>query len=230
MKITDNVTMLDSVKGSHVFLITGTENVLIDTGMPGNAPKIIEELKSLGVDIKSIAKILLTHHDVDHIGSAKALQDASGAALWAPAADIPYITGEQKRPGVKRVVSILMRTKAPKMTGTFDTRKDFGGIRAIAAPGHTPGHTIFHFEDAVFAGDLLQTRGGKLSLLPGFMNWDKDAVRKSVDLLKTLDFKWLLPAHGDPARRDAALEAFSGGVLGADVGRFFRTARTVAYW
>ena len=74
MVISENVVMLDSVKGSHVFLVKGAETVLIDTGMPGRAGQIAGELDRLGVDIKSVGKILLTHHDVDHIGSAKALQ------------------------------------------------------------------------------------------------------------------------------------------------------------
>jgi glyoxylase-like metal-dependent hydrolase (beta-lactamase superfamily II) len=208
MKITENVYMLDSVKGSHVFLITGVENVLIDTGMSGNAPKIIGELKTLGIDIKSVGKILLTHHDVDHIGSAKALQDASGAEVWAPAGDVPFITGTKKRPGFKRFVSSLMRTPPPVVTGTYDSRTDFSGIKAIVAPGHTPGHTIFLYGGAVFAGDLLQTRGGIVNILPGFMNWNAETARTSVGVLKILNFDWLLPAHGGPAKHNAVLDKF----------------------
>lgn len=73
MTITDSVYMLDSAPSSHVFLVRGAEKILIDTGMPGLSKSIIGELAALGVDIKSIDKILLTHHDVDHIGNTKAL-------------------------------------------------------------------------------------------------------------------------------------------------------------
>jgi glyoxylase-like metal-dependent hydrolase (beta-lactamase superfamily II) len=208
MKITDNVYMLESASSSHVYLVMGEENLLIDTGMPGFSKRIIAELESLGADIKNIRKILLTHHDVDHIGNVKALLKATKAGVWAPAADVPYITGEKKRPGMKRAVSLLMPVKVPDVTGTYDRRQNFGGLRAIPAPGHTPGHTIFLYRNILFAGDLLQTRGGKLSLLPAFMNWDMDEVKKSAALLKTLDFEWLCPAHGQPVKHDAALDQF----------------------
>jgi glyoxylase-like metal-dependent hydrolase (beta-lactamase superfamily II) len=210
MKITDNVFMLESTAAAHAYLVMGEENILIDTGMPGASKRIIAEIESLGAPVKSIRKILLTHHDVDHIGNAKALLGASKAGLWAPEQDVPFITGEKKRHGIKRFVSAVMFAPKPTVTGTYDRRQNFGGIRAITAPGHTPGHTIFQYHSIVFAGDLLQTGGGKISLLPPFMNWDMDAVKKSVGLLKTLDFEWLCPAHGKPVKRDAAMDVFLG--------------------
>lgn len=208
MQIRDTIYMLDSVKGSHVFLVTGGENVLIDTGMPGNAPKILAELTTLGVNIKSVTKILLTHHDVDHMGSAKALQDLSGAALWAPALDVPFIKREQKRPGVKGIVSALMNPPAPVIAGTYDDSREFGGITAIPAPGHTPGHTIFQVDNVVFAGDLLRHLKGRFSMLPSYMNWYLKATRESIGLLKTLKYEWLCPSHGEPVKHDAALDKF----------------------
>ena len=48
MVISEDVVMLDSVKGSHVFLVRAEENIFIDTGMPGYAGQIANELKSLG--------------------------------------------------------------------------------------------------------------------------------------------------------------------------------------
>jgi glyoxylase-like metal-dependent hydrolase (beta-lactamase superfamily II) len=212
VKISNNVYMLDSVKGSHVFLVRAKGNVLIDTGMPGNAGRIIEELRTMEVDIKSVAKILLTHHDVDHIGSAKALQEASGAELWAPAFDVPYIMGKKKRDGsVKRFVSTLMRAPKPDVAGTYDGCTDFFDIQAISAPGHTPGHTIFKYGNVIFAGDLLRHLNGRFSMLPAFTNWYLKASRESIGLLKTLEFEWLCPAHGEPVRRDAALDRFLEG-------------------
>ncbi|MCL4352821.1 MAG: MBL fold metallo-hydrolase, partial [Firmicutes bacterium] len=72
MTITKGVIMLESSASSHVFLIQSDENLLIDTGNPGAFAAIWSELRSLGCD--SIAHILLTHHDVDHIGNAQRLQ------------------------------------------------------------------------------------------------------------------------------------------------------------
>lgn len=103
-KITENVFQLDATKRSHVFLIKADQSFLIDMGMPGHAGQILSELRKLGVSPSNIRAILLTHHDVDHIGNAKQLQEATGTELWAPAEDVPYIIGEKKRPGVKHII------------------------------------------------------------------------------------------------------------------------------
>ncbi|MEI6101830.1 MAG: MBL fold metallo-hydrolase, partial [Eubacteriales bacterium] len=102
MNIQNGITMLESSPHGHVFLIQGEENILIDTGFRGQGNKILQEITAMGVNPKSISYILLTHHDVDHIGNAYQLAEATGATVWAPETDIPYITGEKKRPVMKR--------------------------------------------------------------------------------------------------------------------------------
>jgi Zn-dependent hydrolases, including glyoxylases len=222
MKITENVIQLESTRQSHAFLVLGEEHILIDTGMPGLADKILAELDSLGAPPSSIRKILLTHHDVDHMGNAKRLQEATGAELFAPRADLPYITGQKNRPGVKRLITAITRPQVPAVTGVYAQEQRFGAITALHAPGHTPGHTIFRYQSTgaagdnsvfagdtiIFAGDLFKYIGGRFRLSPGFMNWDMAEVRKSLSLLKALKFDWLCPAHGNPVQNGPAVQAF----------------------
>ena len=143
MQVTESVFQLDAAKRSHIFLIKAEQAFLIDTGMPGTAGQILSELRSLGVSPGDIRAILLTHHDVDHIGNAKQLQDATGAELWAAAEDVPYIAGDKKRPGVKHIIETIIRPQKPDITGTYDTNWPYSAIHVLQAPGHTPGHTIF---------------------------------------------------------------------------------------
>lgn len=208
MKVTENVFMLDCTEGSHVYFIGSEAGILIDTGMPHLAKRILAELAALGAGEGTVRTILLTHHDVDHMGSAKALQEATGAALWAAREDIPYITGEKGRPGVKRVFSALLRPQKPTVSGSFDSGALFGETKPLHTPGHTPGHTIFQYRDVLFTGDLFQTRGGRFSLLPPHMNWDEQAVKNSVALLKKMEFAWLCPAHGRPVQNGPAVQEF----------------------
>lgn len=210
MKITENVYQLDSAKGSHVFLIKGEENILIDSGMPGGAERILAELKAVGAF--PISFILLTHHDVDHTGNAARIQEETGAQVFAPEKDIPYIMGEKKRPGIKRAVGALMKVKKPHIEGNYYERGSFGEIRTIFAPGHTPGHTIFQYRDVVFTGDLFRAKNGQMNVMPGFMNWDTDEVKKSIALLKGIEFDWLLPSHGEPVKNGPEVKAFLEGV------------------
>lgn len=208
MKIIDNVYQLEASNNSHVFLIKGEDSILIDTGMPGLAQKIMKELGSLDVKVMDIKKILLTHHDVDHIGNAKLLAEASGAELWAPTKDIPYITGVKKRPGVKRIVQTLIHVQKPAVIHDFDQWPSTGEIKIIPAPGHTPGHTIMQYKKILFIGDLIEISNGKMQLLSKLMTWNTEELKKSIGILKSLDYDWLCPAHGEPIRRGAVTEEF----------------------
>lgn len=68
MQVTESVFQLDSAKRSHIFLIKAEQAFLIDTGLPGLTGQILSELRGLGVSPCDNHAILLTHHDVDHIG------------------------------------------------------------------------------------------------------------------------------------------------------------------
>ena len=92
MKIEENVYALDSTKGNYVYLILAEEIILIDTGLPKNGNGILNELKSMDIKPHNIKHILITHDDVDHVGSLALLEKASGAKIWASKEDIPHIT------------------------------------------------------------------------------------------------------------------------------------------
>jgi metallo-beta-lactamase class B len=66
------------------FLITGPEgHVVIDGGYPINAPMIVASIAQLGFDIKDVKVLLNSIPYRDHAGGLAALQQASGASLWA---------------------------------------------------------------------------------------------------------------------------------------------------
>ncbi|MBI4857509.1 MAG: MBL fold metallo-hydrolase [Acetobacterium woodii] len=208
MEIINNVYQLDRVKGSHVFLIKGEENILIDTGMPGASEQILAEINDLGVAAKDLQKILLTHHDIDHIGNVGILEAQTGAEVWAPEADIPYILGQKNREGIKRVIQNFNRAPKPvKLNGYADNQK-FGEIQIIPAPGHTPGHSIVLYRNVLFVGDLFKTNGSEISPLPRFMNRDQQQAQKAVAVLKDLNYDWLCPAHGNPIQNGAEIQQF----------------------
>jgi len=202
MQITNNVYQLECAKHCHVYLIKADEMILIDTGLPGLSNKILSELKEMGILPKDVNKILLTHHDVDHIGNAKKLQDMTGAQIWAPKLDVPYIIGEKKREGIKRVIETIMPIGKPSIEGNYDIQSSFGEIRTIAAPGHTPGHTMFLFQRVLFTGDLFRVNKGEVKIMPRFMNWKHEELVNSISIIKTLDYDWICPSHSEPIKRD----------------------------
>lgn len=189
--------MLESTKRSHTYLINSEEPVLIDTGFPGESDEIIKEMSDLGIKPKHI---FLTHHDIDHIGNAKILQEYTGAKLWATIEDTPFIIGEKNRTGIKRIVQAIVKAEKPKVDLFLADQQDFFSIKVISTPGHTPGHVCFLYKNILFAGDLVANRNGKLQLLPKFGNWDNKILKLSAEKIKSLDFDWICPAHGEPVQ------------------------------
>lgn len=202
MKITDSVYLLDSTKGSYVYLIKGEENVLIDTGFTWKGKALLRELKALGAEPRSIKHILITHHDLDHIGNAFILQQSTGASIWASAADIPYITGESPRPGFKKHMSRIFRVKKPQRVRAFSDGGLISGVRVIPSPGHTPGHSCFLYDGVLFAGDLVKNKKGEAIPYPAPWTADSAALKKSIEQIEKCEFDWVCPAHGSPYKRE----------------------------
>ena len=82
MEITTGVYLVEAVRGSNVYLLVNSELALIDTGMPGNADRILNFIKDLR-DPQELAYIIVTHGHVDHSGSVAELRCLTGAKVVA---------------------------------------------------------------------------------------------------------------------------------------------------
>ncbi|HII84593.1 MAG TPA: MBL fold metallo-hydrolase [Methanobacterium subterraneum] len=205
MRVTDDVYALDSTRGNYAYLITGQENVLVDTGRPGQGKGILNDLKAIGIKPEDIKHILITHHDVDHVGSLAFLEESTGAKIWASSEDIPYIYGKKSRPGIKRLVSVIMPIKKPEKIVPYPENGMIGDIKVIPTPGHTPGHVSLLFRDVLLVGDLCKTSHGKISPMSSLMNWDDGILKDSINKINDYDFKWVCPAHGEPLQVNKVL-------------------------
>lgn len=201
MKITEDVYLLESTKGSYCYLILGNETVLIDTGFAWRGKAMLREIESLGVVPESIKHILLTHHDLDHIGNVYMLQNLTGAEIWASEKDVPYITGQSPWYGFKKHINRIMRVKKPGHVRVLSEDKAVAGIKAILTPGHTPGHTCFIYKGVLFAGDLVENKKEELIPYPTPWTYDMPALLQSIKKVEGYPFDWICPAHGRPEKR-----------------------------
>lgn len=208
MKVTDEVYALDSTRGNYSYLINGEETILVDTGRPGQGKGILKDLNVLGVKPEDIKHILITHHDVDHIGSLAFLQKATGAKVWASKEDIPYIYGEKSRPGIKKLVSVIMRMEKPENITPYSEDQRIGAIEVIPTPGHTPGHVSLLYKDILLVGDLFKTSKGKIAPMSSFMNWDDTVLAESINKINDYEFKWVCPAHGQPLKINGKIKVY----------------------
>jgi metallo-beta-lactamase class B len=139
------------------FLITGPAgHVLIDGGYSATPPLILASIAKLGFDITDVKVILNSEPHMDHAGGLSALQQASGAELWASEASANVIASGGADPNVAvlpwRVLGWIGIGSYP--AARVDHRfKDGDTIRvgpialtARITGGHTRGCTSWSFK------------------------------------------------------------------------------------
>ena len=198
MKITENVIKLNCTKGSYAYAVIGDKGVtLIDTSLPGRGNAILSELKTYRINLLDIKKILLTHHDIDHIGNAAYFQEKCDCEIFISGIDYEYVLGHKKRHGIKKVLGFAMKVNIPKSLKQISTDK-ISDFSVFPTPGHTPGHTCFQYNDVMFAGDLISSKNGNPIMSPSIMNWNKEQLIDSLHKLSVQGVRYLCPAHGEP--------------------------------
>lgn len=69
--------------------------VLIDTGFPGQFEDLHVVMEKVGVSFDKLKVVILTHQDIDHIGSLPEILQVCGSNIkvYAHVLDKPYIEG-----------------------------------------------------------------------------------------------------------------------------------------
>lgn len=212
MKITENIYAIPLI-GNRAFLVAGQKLLLIDTGMPYQARRIIRFIKKIGRDPKELAYIILTHHHIDHRGNARALKALTGACIVAHELDLSYIEGrklayqEHPRWWVKLlllIADLLFRARTAAVDKILNDGDIIGGLRVIHTPGHTPGSiSLFHEEKRIlFCGDTAPYTLGKLKK-PNPYTIDHEQEKASLRKLASIECKLLLPNDCSMVLEDA---------------------------
>ncbi|WP_420641042.1 MBL fold metallo-hydrolase [Candidatus Leptofilum sp.] len=210
MEIAPNVHWLET-GSSNVYLIIDTPNiVLIDTGTPRQQDKILGKLRQLGHQPADLTHILVTHADIDHVGSLAALYKATGAQIMA-GADSARLISQGKSPKhmpiiAQWIIDTFMKYGAvpqDKISVLKDgeTLPFLSGLQVLATPGHTLDHFSF-FGPAtgiLFAGDAIDTRNGRINLTRPSITADKTAARRSAIRLLELSPAIIAAGHGTPS-------------------------------
>jgi glyoxylase-like metal-dependent hydrolase (beta-lactamase superfamily II) len=198
----------------------GETAVLIDTGMPGNVERLVEAIERTGMSMKHLQSVILTHQDLDHIGCAPDLVEASGNRIQvlAHAEDVPYIEGRlplikttpkamepmlQKLPDSVRQDALRLLENPPKVK-VDRTVEDgerltmYGGVRIIHTPGHSAGHICLYLEQSktLVAADALMIVHGKLHGPVPQTSLDIEQAFGSLKKLLELDIERIICYHG----------------------------------
>jgi glyoxylase-like metal-dependent hydrolase (beta-lactamase superfamily II) len=164
---TDNVVL----QQNSPIVNTGDKLILFDTGMgtlklfgptTGRQQK---SMKEAGIKPEDIDAVVFSHAHIDHIGG---VVDESGKVLFPNAqyyiaqSDLDFWTDEGKAGGpLKDFIAHARKNLLPirdRLVFFKDGQEFLPGVQAIAAPGHTVGHTIFMItsngKSLAFVGDL----------------------------------------------------------------------------
>ncbi len=200
---------------------------LVDSGMPKKAAKILAGVRELGKAKAEIRSILITHHHTDHIGSLAPLVKATGATVYAPAADAAIIRGKAKAPGPNKAT--FLGKWAGGLVSRFEPKFDHPNVdvevrdgdvlpvagqttvRAIHTPGHTAGQTSYLLErdgGVLLAGDVAGSLFGKVgppvSGPIAMFTEDLGEAKRSFVKLATFDFEVGCFGHGGVIPRGAS--------------------------
>ncbi len=203
-----------------VMLEDENEMVLIDCGYPDFLRLIEDVAINNGVNIKNLSKIIITHHDFDHMGAlAEFKRQYPSIQILAYEEDAPYINASKKSLRLQQAESIYdsLTEKEKEQANYFHkiletvescnvdvTLKDkdylefCGGIEIIATPGHMPGHiSIYHKESkSLITGDALVVENGNLDIALPQYTLDIEEAKRSIKKFLDYDIDRIICYHG----------------------------------
>ena len=200
----------------YLVAANGKEAILIDSGWPNNAKKILNIIDQTGI---KPSLILLTHGHVDHQGNAAELREATGARIAVHQLDADLCRDGTNGPVIPsywfgRVMKpILDRQRAHSFEpdiilngGEELSDLGFSEIKGtiIHRPGHTPGSVSLLLDGGeLFVGDLV-IPPFPLGMLPFWSNKpgipfimiSPEAYKISIKKILELSPKMVYSGHG----------------------------------
>jgi hydroxyacylglutathione hydrolase len=205
----------------NVYVIRDQGTIAIEGGAPNKADLFRKGLGRIGVAPEEIGLLILTHGHWDHIGSARAIQEMTGAAIAMHESERDCLEQSVMRfpPGTSPWSRFLVR-----LMGRFVNRITIeparvdrvlnNGELSLADDGvagtvlHTPGHSQGSVSVLLDSGDCivgdLAMNGFPLRFGPGLPIFadDLDRVRQSWRSILDRGAKTIYPAHGKPFSAD----------------------------
>lgn len=192
----------------HPTLIYDDQNViLIDSGNPGTYEVLIKELKNNGFTLSDLTHIIITHHDIDHVGNLYLIiKDYPNIKVLANYIEEPYLTGTKEyiahldSSEGKEIKETLENYTIDKVTALHDNEllPYCGGIKVIHTPGHTSGHICLYLEryKTLVAGDELNVINEELMGPNQQFTLNMDQAIESLSKFKKYDIESVFCFHG----------------------------------
>ncbi|MES2090081.1 MAG: MBL fold metallo-hydrolase [Pseudomonadota bacterium] len=204
-KLLEKSFQKDTVPTSvNAYLInTGSKLVLVDTGAAGlfgpTLGQLLSNLKASGYQPEQVDEIVITHMHGDHVGglmldgklvfpNATVHADQHDADFWLSQANLDKAPKEMKDFFKGAQASLNPYVAAGKFKAFDGDTVLVPGIKAIAAHGHTPGHTIYAIESKgqklMLWGDLMHVAAVQFAQPSVTITFDVDSKAAAVQRKK----------------------------------------------
>jgi hydroxyacylglutathione hydrolase len=198
------------------YLIRGSNGIiLVDAGTPNKIRSFKRKLARLYIHPEDIKLIVLTHSHFDHAGSAKDIQDLTGARVVMHEIEKAYF--DEDRFAMPKGVNPMGKISLPVLFPLFKkirfnkpvvdviiktsefSLKEFGFEGKIYhTPGHTPGSISLLLNSGEAFVGCQAHNGLPFRIKPGFPIYamDIEKVKESWKLLIERGAKVIFPGHG----------------------------------
>jgi len=199
------------------YLIRGKWVVMVDGGAPHRVNDFKRKLDQLGIRPDEIKLIVLTHSHFDHAGSARDIQELTGAKIAYHEKEKEFLDGDGfampkgvntwgkiSRPLLFPFLKKIRfpRVKADILINEQGYALDEFGLNGsiICTPGHTAGSiSVLLKTGEAFVGCMAHNNL-PFRFRPGFPIYaqDIDQIKENWKLLLGKGAKYVYPGHGNP--------------------------------
>lgn len=188
----------------YSYIVFGGKITLIDTGVTGSETIIFDYIKQNGRALKEISMVILSHSHPDHIGSVKAIKEATKCSIAAHSGEKDWIEDTEKQfkerpvPGFHTLVGGPVDIDRLLIDDEIVSLGEKITCKVMHTPGHSRGSLTLFFdnEKAMITGDSLP--------LPNDLPIYDDIVAsvnsirklKKVKNIDVLLSSWEAPIHG----------------------------------
>lgn len=196
------------------------ELILIDCGYPDSMPRIENEMNKIELSLSQLTKIIITHHDHDHMGALREIKERYPAVeILCSKEEAPYITGQRKSLRLQQAEAVqntlpesekeggklfqsfiasIQKVNDVIVINTGDILPFCGGIEVVDTKGHMPGHISLYIkkEKVLIAGDALVVEDEKLCMAMPQYVLDMHDAQDSIRNLQNYDIEKIICCHG----------------------------------
>jgi len=201
--------------------------VLVDAGFPGQLSEIRRAMDEAGIPFSKLSKVIITHQDIDHIGSLQEILKVSDHKIEVIAhqEEKAFIEGEkpllkmtperlermfgalpaEKRKQAEATLLESLKSKVDKTVADGEVLPYCGGITVIFTPGHTPGHICLYLKQykTLITGDALNVVDGQLVGPNTEFTPDMERAKKSLEKFTQYDVETVICYHGGVYQENA---------------------------